>query len=298
MEQTSTTYLDVGFPIRTEMAFVLESDSGGNTAFIIGFSTEIVEFKEKKIRYLSGLGNAIYVAAFDMDDEEEGVSQKDCGELDTKEFLPRPIVSASSMVSLAGLPSGFSQMNLGGAHPPDYSSTPGRSKPMKSRTSSNVSIGLSIDSPRKVSKDEEHIKQQQQGGLEPEPDNIQPVLNEKDFPIERFAEGQHLSTMGIAPSAEETLPMKGPPDEESTLIPDELRPPNIGIPHATSSTMVTYYLPTWEPVAPFNFPVAEIPLKMDLIEDLTFSSFSDVSHLADGSNANVYLAKFRNEKVM
>jgi hypothetical protein len=56
--------------------------------------------------------------------------------------------------------------------------------------------------------------------------------------------------------------------------------------------------PTWEPATAFNFPVADIPFKISLLNDLEFSAFSEIQHIADGSNANVYLANFMGEKVI
>lgn len=56
--------------------------------------------------------------------------------------------------------------------------------------------------------------------------------------------------------------------------------------------------PTWEPVDDFNFPVAEIPPISTIPDNLTFDHFSDLRNIADGSNANIYTARFRGEMVV
>lgn len=54
----------------------------------------------------------------------------------------------------------------------------------------------------------------------------------------------------------------------------------------------------WEPVYDFSFPIAQIPAHVKVIGHLTLSDFSEVRHLADGSNANVYIAKYNDETVV
>lgn len=56
--------------------------------------------------------------------------------------------------------------------------------------------------------------------------------------------------------------------------------------------------PTWDPSSTFSFPVAEISAKHILPNDLTIDSFADIKHIADGSNANVFLGKLRGQKVI
>ncbi|CAE7642047.1 unnamed protein product, partial [Symbiodinium microadriaticum] len=56
--------------------------------------------------------------------------------------------------------------------------------------------------------------------------------------------------------------------------------------------------PTWEPVDAHSFPVAEIPAAAEIPDNLGFEVFQDIKHLADGSNSNVYLAKYRGQQVV
>lgn len=57
-------------------------------------------------------------------------------------------------------------------------------------------------------------------------------------------------------------------------------------------------VPTWEPMQFFNFPVAEIEVKYKICLNMQLNMFSDVMHIADGSNANIYSAKYKNSKVI
>lgn len=68
--------------------------------------------------------------------------------------------------------------------------------------------------------------------------------------------------------------------------------------HSVASTILTSLLPTWDPAAPFSFPVASLPAQHVLPDDLTIESFTDVKHIADGSNANIFTAKIRDQRVI
>ena len=59
-------------------------------------------------------------------------------------------------------------------------------------------------------------------------------------------------------------------------------PPTSPIPQALSLP------PTWDPQSDFCFPVAEMPTKLLIPDNLTIDSFDSVQHFADGSNANVF----------
>jgi hypothetical protein len=61
-------------------------------------------------------------------------------------------------------------------------------------------------------------------------------------------------------------------------------PPTSPIPQALALP------PTWDPQSEFCFPVAEMPTKLLIPDNLTIDSFDRVQHFADGSNANVFRA--------
>eukprot|EP00597_Dinobryon_sp_UTEXLB2267_P004381 CAMPEP_0170075316 /NCGR_PEP_ID=MMETSP0019_2-20121128/12469_1 /TAXON_ID=98059 /ORGANISM="Dinobryon sp., Strain UTEXLB2267" /LENGTH=683 /DNA_ID=CAMNT_0010286195 /DNA_START=86 /DNA_END=2137 /DNA_ORIENTATION=- len=297
-----SAYTDVVFPVKTEMSYLLNGDTGGSFVFIVGLSTEVVEFKESKLKFLSGLGYAIYVAAFDLDDEEE--ENTDSKELDTKEFLPRPIISSNSIMNLAGIGSNINLASLAANLPSakhsfgNLNSNLYTVAEMRSRTNSNVSLnqpGMYItDSPKATTSSKK-------SSLETESSPIakaEMCLNESDEVHE--SEPTKLNSKSSESPRRVTFP---PTLTQDIVIPPADRKDDTEVKiDLIDPTPVqgesTYYLPTWEPVAPFNFPVAQIPIRIEIFDDLTFTSFSEMTHIADGSNANVFLAKFRGEKVV
>ena len=56
--------------------------------------------------------------------------------------------------------------------------------------------------------------------------------------------------------------------------------------------------PTWDPIHPFSYPVASLPILCTASDDLSLEHFSDVKHIADGSNSNVFLATYNEERVI
>lgn len=56
--------------------------------------------------------------------------------------------------------------------------------------------------------------------------------------------------------------------------------------------------PSWNPVHAFSYPVSSIPVKVDCSDNLSLSNFLEITHLADGSNANVFTALYNGNKVI
>ena len=57
--------------------------------------------------------------------------------------------------------------------------------------------------------------------------------------------------------------------------------------------------PSWNPVYAFSYPVLSIPVKVvNCSDNLPLSSFLEITHLADGSNANVFTALYNGNKVI
>lgn len=74
------------------------------------------------------------------------------------------------------------------------------------------------------------------------------------------------------------------------------RPPsNLSLPDASPTPQALSLPPTWDPQSPFCFPVAEMPTKLLVPDNLNLDSFERVQHLADGSNANVFCAMLNNQ---
>jgi hypothetical protein len=56
--------------------------------------------------------------------------------------------------------------------------------------------------------------------------------------------------------------------------------------------------PTWEPTSHFSFPVKDIPPKYFISDDLTLNDFTQLKHIGDGSNANILLGRYNNERII
>ncbi|RYH16812.1 hypothetical protein EON65_29520 [archaeon] len=119
---------DVNLPVRTEMAYLLDGKCEGASIFIVGLAFDSIDYKDSKIRFLSGLGYAIYVAAFDFDfddedeDDDDEESREDgaednnkTNELDVKEFVPQRHFHPTPLpsdVNLTGMSTGQSISNM------------------------------------------------------------------------------------------------------------------------------------------------------------------------------------------
>ena len=269
-------------PIKTEMSYQLEADTGGTPVFIVGMSLNEISFKESKLKFLSGLGYAIYIAAFDLDDEAE--DDKDTKELDVKAFFPRPLTSSN----LAAFHS-FANLEVRNKSPVDHSidtvlEDQFSLKSQRSSSESSVNSGLFIgESPinRKTVKTilatvDNEIERL--GSFDKVSNYPNPLIEKTPF-VTSFPKVSEIQTVKLPP-------IKG---DKSPGIDDKKIVENI---------FPSKLPPTWEPVASFNFPVIELPVKFNLLDDLSLDIFTDVKHIADGSNANVFLANFNNERVI
>lgn len=65
---------------------------------------------------------------------------------------------------------------------------------------------------------------------------------------------------------------------------------------ATSDGSYTHSM--WDPIHAFSYPIASLPCTCTASDDLSLELFSDVKHIANGSNSNVFLATFNSERVI
>lgn len=240
-------------PVRTELAYLLDpEETGGMSVFIVGFAMDRISYSSKKLKFLSGIGFAIFVAAFEMDESEadddtagrDEYAQKGAAELDSKAFMPRPLGSALNLTMLSGsLPKSGSfehASNLGmgvwsvAVSPSDSDDS------LVAVLGEDATVSVVTDSPRHVSIADLMLMQK--------PGSVQKDLN----------------TMGKPAPA----------------------PSNLTMP------------PTWEPVDAFAYPVADIPVSCIVPDNLQMEHFSDLQHITDGSNANIFLANLNGEKVI
>ena len=117
------SYLD----IKTEMSYLLHwphQDIKSNV-YIVSFSSEQIEFKKSKLKFLSGLGFAIYAAAFMDEEAEEKLpptnkprcdSELDENPADIKKHAIRSVSSMTFLNNLAGSSSSIVSMSGGQQH--------------------------------------------------------------------------------------------------------------------------------------------------------------------------------------
>lgn len=82
-------------PALTEMSVQIDGDFQGLKVYIVGFSLERLVWRPSKIKFLNGLGYAIYIAAVDFDAdpdvENNSAENSESVELDIKDHCPRPL---------------------------------------------------------------------------------------------------------------------------------------------------------------------------------------------------------------
>eukprot|EP01035_Chromulina_nebulosa_P017574 gene17574-23142_t len=279
-------------PMITEMSYHLEGDFRGLDVYIVGFALKKIQFKLSKLKFLNGLGYAIYVAAFDLDeesDDEKPNPQKDAiaaAELDTKEFIPRPSTTPfSSVANIQGLntlPLNLSEMSLATLQPftlglnrqdsnAAYSFTLGLNRQDSNAAHSDIGLPMS-DSPAssRCRTNSHHSIVAQSDVI------ISPLLSEQNTveDVEKDSNESDKATVGGS-EANRLSSVKSSP-----------------------APAMLYMPPTWEPSDAFSFPIAEIPVKLFVPDNLTMEHFTDIKHVSDGSNANIYTAKLEDEIVI
>jgi hypothetical protein len=98
-EEINTVYQDFQLPFKTEMSYLVEGVSGGTNVFIVALSMDKKDFKSQKLKFLQGVAYAIYVAAFDLDEEEteEEFKLESSHELDNKEHMKIELLSEGDL---------------------------------------------------------------------------------------------------------------------------------------------------------------------------------------------------------
>eukprot|EP00595_Chromulina_sp_UTEXLB2642_P000791 CAMPEP_0196764460 /NCGR_PEP_ID=MMETSP1095-20130614/6186_1 /TAXON_ID=96789 ORGANISM="Chromulina nebulosa, Strain UTEXLB2642" /NCGR_SAMPLE_ID=MMETSP1095 /ASSEMBLY_ACC=CAM_ASM_000446 /LENGTH=558 /DNA_ID=CAMNT_0042120113 /DNA_START=537 /DNA_END=2213 /DNA_ORIENTATION=- len=274
------------------MSYHLEGDFRGLDVYIVGFALKKIQFKLSKLKFLNGLGYAIYVAAFDLDeesDDEKPNLQKAAlaaAELDTKEFIPRPSTTPfSSVANIQGLntlPLNLSEMSLATLQPftlginrqdsnAGYSFTLGLNRQDSNAAHSDIGMPMSDSPASSRARTNSHHSLVAQSDVIISPllsdlnnvEDLEKESNESDKAIFGGSEVNKLSSVKSSPAP-----------------------------------AMLYMPPTWEPSDSFSFPIAEIPVKVFVPDNLLMEHFTDIKHISDGSNANIYTAKLENEIVI
>lgn len=298
-ERPSAAYKDVTFPVLTEIAYYLESTNDVDI-FIVGLATEKLQFKPSTFKFLQGLGYAIYVSAFLMKDNEghdDAVTAASNVELDHKEFVPNstiitPYISAVNLAAMHG-----SNMDLAVIRK-NYSDANLRSAKERAASFSHSEKEISVKD-RSYSWSFADVPEEANIGMTLSPDSPpQPSVASGRKTVSIAAEVSPL--LMTFPSLKEEFEGQeeegeeepNQEEEEDTFTFDEATM------QARYEIQTRNRAPTWDPTYPFSFPVGEIPSDNSIPDDLTNSSFSKITHIADGSNSNIYTAVYQGQKVV
>ena len=262
----STVYDQLNFPLRTEMAFQLDAGDNVSAAYIVAFSIEKLPFKPAKLKFLSGLAIAIYVAAFDLDQDEDEEDEAKNQELDVVERH-----HGSSLVNLAALAESLPETE---------------SKPAEEPEASKEDVGAPL-----IEDEDEEEETQQTVTIPVVPQKqLKEGFTPPKVPLAAIAEDADADASQHEENSDDEL---GSSQERSRSIASftssSSKPPDFIPP---------FNVPTWDPPAKYSFPIALMPIKHDIPGDLTFESFTDLRHIADGSNSNIFLGRLNGTKVI
>lgn len=263
------------------MAFELikESASYMSRIYLIAFSTKPIKLNPSKLKFIEGLTYAIQCAAFGFDEEEhndsayvithklnvsDAVSDP---ELDSKNFNPSEPINVSHLARMS------------------HDSTEDEFDAEKSAVDPSLMISINA-------------------GLNRSSDSVleRNVSSKKSVRIFDATKGERSNISNVS-SKEGPTTMKG--SISSSLLRQAtniLGSPSLAVAETTAYSTnpnIPKHIPTWEPSKPFHYPIASLPVQaMNLPSDLSMTSFTNIRHLADGSNANVFLAQFQDETVI
>ncbi len=289
---------------------------------------EIKEFKEQKLKFLQGVAYAIYVAAFDLDeesDDNDSVKSESKHELDIKEHQPtRPLTateikhaSTLNLHSLTTTDGSSSSSNDqlasdGGVTPIAVPADKEMGVWTRNRSESNLrTLG---ESPRAFKHHLPPVEENED--VSSLIQTIRPNLHSSNGSDKSST--YHTPMAQSSASAADSLDAGfGGLDLDEISVSAKIRESasNGSLDSARASTSEKqqqfeehlkavaveepYLLaPTWEPTEEFCFPVAQIPILNVIPCDLSLDDFSRVVHIADGSNSNVFTGVFRGEEVI
>jgi serine/threonine protein kinase len=333
----STVYDQLSFPVRTEMAFELSGAtfpidmslaSTGDIAvenargcFLVALSVEKIEFKPYKLKFLSGLAVAIFVAAFDLDADDDRETQEitsagdgyshlldDSGldARDTHEGLERRFSSDTGVLPLldfvsVSVPPTPSNKSISVASTPLSPLVPlpssSTNRTVDDSSANSVQLGDNVNLLSTISSGvtalpvEDHMAKNNFSFA-----NDSLAATKRPFSsIEPVGNSNDPSTMVDTEDASIN-------DNEDNSVSDTNSQKN-STNHQIQGPPLFTPIPSWDPARTFHFPIVDIPIKYPLDSiprDLVLASstvcgeweyyFTDISHIADGSHAHIYLA--------
>mmetsp|Transcript_6071 Transcript_6071/g.10107 ORF Transcript_6071/g.10107 Transcript_6071/m.10107 type:complete len:547 (+) Transcript_6071:90-1730(+) len=306
-------YLDLQMPVKTEMAYHVKGTDDIDV-YLIGLSSSIIPFKNTTIKFLQGIGSAVYIATFCAGDEDEdgekSEEEKETSgntELDHKEFIP----------AILGTPF-TSALNLASA-----SAGPGEETYDKAREAFRLSAD-DADAPPPCIEDEDGSSAvattatAETGAAMTLPETVFTGMipagtlksSDRRDPVTPHAVGNSLLNKEIiCPERWESIPAvltTAPIDEETAAaatVEEGKQDEELGGQQQQQQQVTAVgdgrnRANTWQPAYPFSYPVIDIPTKVSCCDTLSFESFSDITHMCNGSNANVFTARFNGDKVI
>jgi len=263
---------DLWIPGKTEMAYMMKGSGTEEMdhlcVFIVAFSVDAVRLKPARLKFLDGIGTAIYVAAVYLDEDECKVEGADV-ELDIKEFNPqRPLMTDGHIdpelgFSREGLVrNGSVGMGVWGDSPPrsrsGSSALPLELQVPRGSPGGTIDDGSGSDASSKTSK----LNQMERSDS---------AFNSQTLGGNSYNSSSSRMSLAIPEFSNRNSNQNVPVDITGDLIP---------LP------------PTWAPQYEFSYPVVNIPVAHQNIPDnlVLDRDFRSVMHLCNGSNSNIYRA--------
>lgn len=283
------------------MAYKIQADTGDVHVFIVGLSLEPVEFKSTKLKFLAGIGYAIYVAAFEMDEgqiDQDVIINNNSFELDTKEFYPNKIITpVQSQISLDP-----QSLNIEKSHGVKAAVEFGSIKLTSIETTAGPRTAYEVktgDEAKEASTGANETDLNDAMYARSRKNSVAQSVASEDGSKEVVAESADLKPVAVA-TGTTSAEKESVSAASDSAAKDSCAHSGVDRKSETAVGGMKYNfsVPTWEPTDSFSFPVARLPVLNVVPDNLTLDDFSDVKHVADGSNANVFIGRFQNQNVI
>eukprot|EP01041_Mallomonas_annulata_P002408 gene2408-4677_t len=255
-------------PIKTVVAFRLTEFQYSSDVYICGFSEKCLPYNSSSVKYLSGVGYAIGVAVFDLDEHDDNFIVD--VELDTKEFLPRVCTPFGSAINLAAIASPQADVRIWAR----------QVSGMKLPTSSSSNL-VSLDKTNSTSAV-----------------NLDEFVQSKGFQALMAKESESVDR-------DDGYGYFDVPDISSPRGPDEALHSSVHSEEIDKTKKINTIgmnnnniLLNREITDSFSFPMKKVPILSTCPEDLQFENFINVRHIGEGSNSNIFTATYQNEMVV
>jgi hypothetical protein len=307
----------VAAPVSTELAYKLEVE-GGAKVYIVAFAMDILKERKASLKFLSGLGIALYVAAYDLDEAvapgNELLDEKGAKPLTFRGVAP---VTHKEMENNADETNSVysdvvSEADASNSKARTESVTP--SSLAKSDEEEEPVVAAAQPAPEPVAPEQVVV-----GIVAPvpvvavgpppsgvkKPTSPNGKLDGAEKPVTAappVGKGTGITKSGdldISSSNYDAslgrrrkMGASGSSSEEATVA------AQTAVTTTSKSKELKYWVPAWEPLDDWAFPVAELPVLLKVPSNLTMDSFTGLRHIGDGSNSNIYLGYLAAKQVI